>query len=427
MKKNKNCRLATTLFMLIVMLVWSAAAAQAQTLVANDDRYGVPYDQALEVEAFGVLDNDTLDGQNAGENGVTVETVPVSDVNHGTLVLNSDGSFSYTPGTSFTGSDSFIYRAVSGMVTGDATVTLTACTGGPTAFTCWKEAPYLAKLGELGYVTFQEGFEDDAAWGAVREPNTALSVVSQGVAWQTNHPDPPASNGITTGTGPAHTGLWGVYDPEHGYATGTPTQCDIDIPPPQCLFKDGFTGTRQPGASTLYGVGGYFTGSLGPNLVMILDGGAPIGLGLVPVGDPTFFGVIDTTGFTTFRVEETDGKVGQIRLVFADDFTFGVNPSIFYISALNGNDQSGDGSISDPWQTINYALSQIVANAAPITIRVTDDTYPENVLADENGALINLIGGCNESFLTCITQTAIKGSLDIADATIVVENIVLEP
>ena len=67
-------------------------------LVAVNDSYGVPLDQALEVETFGVLDNDTLDGQNAGENGVTVETVPVSHVSHGTLVLNSDGSFSYTKG-----------------------------------------------------------------------------------------------------------------------------------------------------------------------------------------------------------------------------------------------------------------------------------------------------------------------------------------
>ena len=52
----------------------------------------------------------------------------------------------------------------------------------------------------------------------------------------------------------------------------------------------------------------------------------PIGLGLVAVADSQFFGVIDTTGFTTFRVEETDGKVGQERLVFGDDFTFGTTP-----------------------------------------------------------------------------------------------------
>ena len=190
------------------------------------------------------------------------------------------------------------------------------------------ESSYLAKLAELGYSTFQEGFEDDAVWGSVRSSfsvtNSAPSITSSGVTWSSNH---PATNEITTGGGPAYTGLWGFYDPGHGYATGTPTECDVDIPPPQCLFKDGFTGTRQSGETTLYGVGGYFSGIAQPNLVMILDGGTPIGLGFVPVGDFQFFGVIDTTGFTTFRVEETDGKVGQERLVFGDDFTFGTTPS----------------------------------------------------------------------------------------------------
>ena len=97
---------------------------------------------------------------------------------------------------------------------------------------------------------------------------------------------------------------------------------NVDVPPVQCLFKDGLTGVRQPGESTLYGVGGYFTGSLGPNLVMILDGGAPIDLGRAGAGYQ-FFGVIDIGGFSTFRFEDVDGKVGQERYVWADDFTFG--------------------------------------------------------------------------------------------------------
>jgi hypothetical protein len=41
--------------------------------------------------------------------------------------------------------------------------------------------------------------------------------------------------------------------------------------------------------------------------------------------------VIDTGGVTSFRFEETDGKVGQERYVFADDLTFahGGRSSIF--------------------------------------------------------------------------------------------------
>jgi hypothetical protein len=302
---------------LVTVLVLLAAAAEGQTLTAVDDSFGVPFSQILEAEAPGVLANDTFNGEPAEDHGATV--VLILDASDGVLSLATDGSFTYDPDVTFPGVDSFTYEADVGGTTSQATVILSACDTGPAVFTCWMEAPYLAKLGELGYSTFLEGFEDDAAWGSVRTPDTAPTVVSQGIAWQTNHPDPPASNEITTGPGPALTGLWGVFDPDHGYATGTPEACNI--PTPDCLFKDGFTGTRQSGWSTLFGVGGHFTGQAQPNLVFILDGGAPIGGGRLIVGGEQFFGVIDIAGFTSFRVEETDGKVGQERYVFADDFT----------------------------------------------------------------------------------------------------------
>ena len=304
---------------LISVSILLAPTAHGQ-MVANGDTFAVPYADTLIVEAPGVLENDTYNGEPA--EGAVIEHPVISDVTHGTLTLNSDGSFSYVPFSDFPGIDSFTYQASVGAETSQATVTLSACDTGPAVFTCWMEGPYLAKLGELGYSTFQEGFEDNAAWGSVRWTDTAPSVLSQGIVWRTNHPDPPASNEITTGSGAARTGNWGVYDPEHGYATGTPTECDVDVPPEHCLHKDGFTGTRQSGESTLYGVGGYFTGQALPNLVMILNGGTPIGLGPVGVGDGQFFGVIDIVGFTSFRVEETDGKIGQLRYVFGDDFTF---------------------------------------------------------------------------------------------------------
>jgi len=238
----------------------------------------------------------------------------------------------------FPGTDSFTYQASVGLETSQATVMLSACDAGPTVFTCWMEAPYLAKLGELGYGIFQEGFEDDAVWGSVRYSNTAPSVLSQGITWQTNHPDPPAGNEITTGNGAAVTGLWGVFDPNHGYATGTVGECDVNNPPAHCLFKDGMTGTREAGAGVLYGAGGYFTGVDQPNLALILDGGAPIGLGKISVGTEQFFGVIDTAGFTTFRFEETDGKIGQSKLVFADDFSFGTESTVIFADGFeSGN------------------------------------------------------------------------------------------
>ena len=329
----------------LAVLLASPVLGQAQ-LLAENDRFAVPMGDDLVVEAPGVLDNDTYGGEPAGDAGAEVDGVIV-DASNGTLVLNADGSFSYAPGLDFPGLDSFTYQVSVGMETSQATVTLSACSGGPDVFSCWMEAPYLAKLGELGFGSFREGFEDDAVWGAVRSPFTALSVSSQGITWQTNHPDPPAENEITTGAGAA-TGdsFWGVFDPAHGYATGTVGECDVNNPPEHCLFKDGVSGTRETGFGTLYGVGGFFTGTDQANLVLILDGGLPIGLGKISVGTEQFLGVIDTTGFTSFRIEETDGKIGDARLVFADEFSFGTDSTVIFADGFeSGNMTAWSSSV----------------------------------------------------------------------------------
>jgi hypothetical protein len=302
-------------------------SGHVQAQVAVDDSYGVPFGEPLVVENPGVLDNDT---------GDAVAAVLITPPLNGTLecvggddpALCDDGSFTYTPGSDFTGSDTFTYvtnDGAGGPDSTEVTVNLTACTGGPQIFSCWEEAAYLAKLGELGYGTFQEGFENDLIWGSVREPGAALSVTSKGIQWKTNHSDPPAANEITTGMGPARTGLWGIYDSDHGYATGVPAGCDIDNPPESCLYYDGFTGIRQAGLSALHGAGGFITGFAGANIALVLDGDVnnQIGLGKLSGTGHQFFGVIDAgvSGFTEFEFRELDGKVGQIRIIFGDDFT----------------------------------------------------------------------------------------------------------
>jgi hypothetical protein len=290
--------------------------------VAVDDNYGIPASRILTVEASGVLDNDTLDGLNAGENGVTATLH--TDVSKGTLScpgvgpgLCEDGSFEYAPGPEFDGLDSFQYQAVSVSTSETSpprTVTLSACSGGPTVYTCWHEASYLAKLSDLGYVNaFHESFEG-VAWDIARSPITVPGVLSQGITWTTNH---PTTNEITTGNGAARSGLWGVFDPEHGVATGTVTECDVDNPPVHCLPYDGFSGSSP---DVLYGVGGYITGITGANVDIILDG-VPHNAGKVTVPGYHFMGVIDTAGFNTFEYRELDGKVGQFLYIFGDDFT----------------------------------------------------------------------------------------------------------
>ena len=65
--------------------------------VAVDDSYSTAEDTALTVAAPGVLGNDTdVDGD-------PLTAVLVSDPAHGTLALNADGSFTYTPAADYNG------------------------------------------------------------------------------------------------------------------------------------------------------------------------------------------------------------------------------------------------------------------------------------------------------------------------------------
>jgi VCBS repeat-containing protein len=89
--------------------------------VAVDDSYNTNEDTTLNISAAnGVLRNDT----DADNDTLSASVVSVPD--HGALVLNADGSFTYTPDANFNGTDSFTYRASDGNGGSDvATVTLT--------------------------------------------------------------------------------------------------------------------------------------------------------------------------------------------------------------------------------------------------------------------------------------------------------------
>jgi len=88
--------------------------------IANDDTFTATADTTLTVVAPGVLLNDIdpdLDPLTA---------VLVTDVANGTLTLNADGSFDYTPNAGFTGTDTFTYVANDGTADSNvATVTIT--------------------------------------------------------------------------------------------------------------------------------------------------------------------------------------------------------------------------------------------------------------------------------------------------------------
>jgi N-acetylglucosamine-6-sulfatase len=93
--------------------------------VAGDDAFATMQDTALSVAAPGVLANDS------DADGNPLSASKLADPSHGSLTLNANGSFTYTPAAGFSGTDSFSYQASDGTAQSNtATVTITVTPSG---------------------------------------------------------------------------------------------------------------------------------------------------------------------------------------------------------------------------------------------------------------------------------------------------------
>jgi VCBS repeat-containing protein len=136
------------------------------------DEYTVAEDGVLTVPAAsGVLDNDG--------SGETLTAELVSQPTNGTLTLNADGSFMYTPNDDFSGVDTFTYKAKNGSIVGNvATVKINV--------TAVSDPP----VGVADNYTTNE--------------DTALTVpVAEGVLKNDSDPDEETLT-VTVDTGPVH-------------------------------------------------------------------------------------------------------------------------------------------------------------------------------------------------------------------------------
>jgi len=318
--------------------------------VSEDDTYDTAVDTALTVPAPGVLDNDY------DPNGDPMTAELVSNPSEGgTLVFRPDGSFDYSPPEGYVGNDEFEYRVFDGTEYGNlAGVTIRVGQDRPQLTTYTDESAFLDDLALLGHVVFSEGFEDDAAWAEARSPLTRQEVVSQGIQWTANN----AISKVTTGTGPARTGVYGFFCLPHGdYVTGT--DCHI---PGNCT--DGWIGSA-PGV--LYGFGGWIDGTFGSKVEFLLDG--------VSIGFDSgsgFLGVILVTGFTRFEIHELEGTNEDAKFIFADDFSFGVPAEV----TLTMTREPQVGEVRLDWWGGRPRFS-IYRSTDPATV-----TSPENILAE---------------------------------------------
>lgn len=128
-----------------------------------DDGYVVDEDSSISTATPGVLANDT-DPEND-----TLTAVLVDDVQHGTLTLNPNGSFTYIPEAGYNGLDSFTYKAFDGTDYSDivtASLTVNAVNDAPTITTPTgtSDAPtFLIAENETGPVGTMQASDPDSS------------------------------------------------------------------------------------------------------------------------------------------------------------------------------------------------------------------------------------------------------------------------
>ncbi|WP_152047600.1 tandem-95 repeat protein [Aureimonas psammosilenae] len=291
--------------------------------------------------ANGILRNDT------DVNGNALTAVLVTGPANGSLTLNADGSFTYTPNANFNGADSFTYQAGDGTATSEpVTVTL-----------------------NVGAVNDAPVATNDSGYSALH--NTALTITSASLLANDTDGDPELTQGLSlTAVGSATNGTVSLVN---GNVVFTPT--------------GNYSGPASFQYTVSDGAGGIATA------IVSLSIGTPSSTNVPTAGNDVLLG---TEGADTI-----DGLAGNDRISGkgGDDILRGGNGSDV-LEGGNGNDllnggagkdtlTGGDGV--DTYQGLKIVTYDVVNDLYVTTNTLNGDTitdykYGENI---DFGAIID--------------------------------------
>jgi VCBS repeat-containing protein len=300
---------------------------------ATDDTGTTNEDTPLVVGAPGVLSNDS------DPEGLGLTASVVGQPAHGTLTLNANGGYTYTPTSNYNGSDSFTYRANSASTpsnTATVSLTITAVNDPPVA---------------------------GADTGTINE-DTSLVVAAPGVLSNDTDVDSVA---LTAGVvvGPAHGTL--TLNANGGY-TYTPTA--------NYSGADSFTYRASDGSA--------------------LSNTVTVTLTVTPINDPPV-AVADTrttnedtvlSGATVLG-NDSDPDSGTITAVLDSQpargtLVLNANGTFTYTPLLNDNGSvsfsyhASDGTLSS--NTVSVAITITAVNDAPVAVADSATTAEDNAL-----------------------------------------------
>ncbi|AMV40931.1 fibronectin type III domain-containing protein [Planctomyces sp. SH-PL62] len=228
---------------------------------ANNESYTSLHDRDLSItKAYGVLSNDT------DPYGIPLTAAIVGNASHGSVVLNPDGSFSYTPNPGFTGTDAFTYRASNGALDSDL-ATVTILVTNPHAPTSLNDAYSTTQGNSLVISAASSGILSNDSDADGDQLTAMLVVASRAGTLTLNH------DGTFTYV-PA-TGFYGqdsfVYKASDGVASGPWTTVTITVTPtstpddyaatPVIVSPASASGAQVAGESTQLSVGAQVAGA----------------------------------------------------------------------------------------------------------------------------------------------------------------------
>jgi len=142
---------------------YAVTAEQVNLTIAPVNDPPVAVNDVATVNEGGTLNGVSLLGNDSDPDGntLTIYTTPISGPSHGTLVINTDGTYSYTPDANYSGTDIFTYRVCDNAVpslcsTATVTITVTPVNSPPIAV---NDA---ATIGEEGTLTGSRLLSNDS-------------------------------------------------------------------------------------------------------------------------------------------------------------------------------------------------------------------------------------------------------------------------
>jgi len=333
--------------------------------LARDDFYYPVEDTAYSASAPGVLYNDS------GLSGLTV--LLGSGSSHGSLVLNADGSFDYTPDPEFCGSDSFTYYFHDGRADSDiATVSLRVIcrNDAPTAFddsyATDEDTPLTVSApGVLGNDSDVDGDSLTAA-AVVAGPNNGTATVS---------PDGSFSYTPTADSNGTDSFVYEVCDSAY------PTLCD----------QATVTITVHPVDDRPH--------ALDHNYDTSED---------IPLSVPAL-GVLDTASDADGDALEAvlDGSVGHGSLTLSSDGSFSYSPDPNYCGQDSFTYHADDGQVGSD-------IATVTINVACVNDLPSIGFSQPSVIADEGQEVVNG-GTVSDAEGDTVTLTASVGSVVIEE------------